>query len=75
MTLILMEKKQPKLKKRVSKQLGFTDSTIKRYRDDFNMDSPYNRKKFKKKNTKLHTLITETQTNTSNKNTESKKKH
>ena len=28
----------------ISKQLRFSDSTIKRYRDDIQMDSPINRK-------------------------------
>ena len=32
---------EPKLtQKEFSKQLGFSDSTIKRYRDDINTDSP-----------------------------------
>ena len=36
---------EPKItQKEISKQLGFSDGTIKRYRDDINMDSPYNRK-------------------------------
>ena len=55
----------PKLKqKQISKQLGFSDSTIKRYRDDINLDSPYKGKKYKKKNTQSIISITETQTHT-----------
>jgi len=41
-----MEEKfnNPKLtQKEICKQLGFSDSTIKRYRDDIKMDSPYRR--------------------------------
>ena len=34
--------------KQFSKQLGYSDSTIKRYRDNNNMESPYIRKKLKK---------------------------
>ena len=30
----------------ICKQLGTSDSTIKRYRDDIQMDSPYNRSKY-----------------------------
>ena len=36
----------------ICKQLGTSDSTIKRYRDDIQMDSPYNRSKYKKKTPK-----------------------
>ena len=35
--------------KQICIQLGFSDSTIKRYRDDINMHSPYNRNNYKKK--------------------------
>ena len=35
--------------KQISEQLGYSDSTIKPYRDDINMDSFYSRKKLKKK--------------------------
>ena len=38
--------------KQTSKQLGYSDSTIKRYRDDINMDCPYNRYNYKKRTTK-----------------------
>ena len=41
----------PKLtQKQICKQLGFSDSTIKRYRDDIKMDSPYRKNTNKKKN-------------------------
>ena len=45
--------------KEISKQLGFCDNTIKRYRADLIMDRPYNRKK-----------TTENETHTSGGNTE-----
>ena len=39
----------PKMtQKQICNQLGFSDSTIKRYRNDINMDSPYNRNNYKK---------------------------
>ena len=38
--------------KQICSQLGTSDSTIKRYRNDIDMDSPYNRNNHKKKNTK-----------------------
>ena len=43
--------------KEICKQLGFSDSTIKRYRDDIKMDSPYrssNNKKKKPKQTPIN---------------------
>ena len=43
---------EPRLtQKEIGNQLGFSDSTTKRYRDDILMDSPYNRNKIKKKTT------------------------
>ena len=36
----------------ICKQLGTSDSTIKRYRDDIEMDSPYNRNNYKKRRPK-----------------------
>ena len=40
----------PKLtQKQICKQLGFSDSTIRRYRDDIKMDSPYRRNTNKKR--------------------------
>ena len=50
------------------KQLGESDSTIKRYRDDIQMDSPYNRSKYKKKNNKSNTTNEEPKNNKSTKN-------
>ena len=47
-----MEEKfnNPRLsQKQICKQLGFSDSTIKRYRADIKMDSPYRRNNHKKK--------------------------
>ena len=44
--------------KQICNQLGFSDSTIKRYRNDINMDSPYNRNNYKKKKTKKTPDIT-----------------
>ena len=38
--------------KQICNQLRFSDSTIKRYRHDFNMDSPCNENKHRKKNNK-----------------------
>ena len=43
----------PKLtQKEISKQLGFSDNTIKQYRDEIHMKSPYNRSNYKKRATK-----------------------
>ena len=84
MLLKLMEIKsnEPKLtQKQICNQLGYSDSTIKRYRDDISMDSPYKRKKYKKKNNKPNTTITQSQSHTTNetpinnKNTKSNKKN
>ena len=50
-----MEEKynNPKLtQKQICNQLGFTDRTIRRYRDDFKMDSPYRINYHKKKTPK-----------------------
>ena len=38
--------------KQICNQLGTSDSTIKRYRNDINMDSPYNRNNYKRKKPK-----------------------
>ena len=38
--------------KQISKQLSFSHSTFKRYKDDVNMDCPYNRYNYKKRTTK-----------------------
>ena len=42
--------------KQICNQLGTSDSTIKRYRNDINMDSPYNRNNYKKKKPKQTTI-------------------
>ena len=61
---------EPELtQKQTFKHLGFSDSTIKRYRDDNNMDSFCGRNKYKKKNIKSKTSITQIQTHTANENT------
>ena len=44
--------------KQICNQLGTSDSTIKRYRNDINMDSPYNRNNYKKKKIKKTPDIT-----------------
>ena len=44
--------------KEICNQLGFSDSTIKRYRNDINMDSLYNRNIYKRKKTKKTPDIT-----------------
>ena len=38
--------------KQICNQLGTSDSTIKRYRNDINMDSPYNRNNYNRKKPK-----------------------
>ena len=54
--------------KEICSQLGFSDSTIKRYRDDIHMDSPYNRSKYKKRATEQKpTTITEDRSKNENK--------
>ena len=41
---------EPRLtQKQIANQLRISDSTTKRYREDTQMDSPYNRKKYRKK--------------------------
>ena len=43
---------EPRLtQKQICNQLGYSDSTIKRYRDDISKNSPYKRNKNSKKNT------------------------
>ena len=65
---------EPRLtQKQISKQLGYSDSTFKRYRDDTNMDSPYSRNKHKKKNNKSNTSITQFQSHTTHENTNNSK--
>ena len=82
MMLKFMEVKsnEPKLtQKQICNQLGYSDSTVKRYRDDISMDSPYSRNKYRKKNNKSNTTITETHTTSeipkNNKSTKNNKKN
>ena len=44
--------------KQICNQLGTSNSTIKRYRNDINMDSPYNRNNYRRKKTKKTPDIT-----------------
>ena len=61
----------PKLtQKQICKQLGFSDSTIKRYRDDIKMDSPSRRNNPKKKKPK-QSPDTTTENISKNENTKS----
>ena len=54
----------PKMtQKQICNQLGTSDSTIKRYRNDINMDSPYNRNNYKKKKFKKTPDIDESSKN------------
>ena len=58
MMLKFMEIKsnEPRLtQKQICNQLGYSDSTIKRYRDNIQMDSPYDRNNYKKRTTKRKT--------------------
>ena len=59
--------------KQICKQLGNSDSTIKRYRDDIIMDSPYKRNNYKKRTAKqkTNTNITSTQDPPKNENSKS----
>ena len=70
-----MEEKynNPRLtQKQICKQLGFSDSTIKRYRDDIKMDSPYRRNTSKKKKPKQSPSSTTTENTKSVTNKRSK---
>ena len=43
LTIMEIESKEPRItRKQICNELGFSDSTIQRYGDDINMDSPYN---------------------------------
>ena len=65
-----MEEKynNPKLtQKQICNQLGFTDRTIRRYRDDIKMDSPYRTNNHKKKSPKQKpSTVTEVQSKNEN---------
>ena len=56
---IEIKSNEPRLtQKQICNQLGFSDSTIKRYRDNVQMDSPYSRNKYRKKINKSNTSKT-----------------
>ena len=59
----------------ICKQLGTFYSTIKRYRDHIQMDSPYNRNKNKKKSKESDSAATQSQSQTTNENTKNNKKN
>ena len=64
---------EPRLtQKQVCNKLRYSNSAIKRYRDDLQIDSSYSRNKYRKKN-KSNTSITQTQSNTKNKKTKGNK--
>ena len=66
---------EPKLtQKEISKQLRLSDSTIKRYRNDINMDSPYNRSTYRKKNDESNTPKTQYQSHTTSEKIENNEK-
>ena len=69
-----MEEKynNPKLtQKEFCNQLGFTDRTIRRYRDDIKMDSPYRINNHKKRKPKQSPSSTTTENISKNENTKS----
>ena len=57
-----------KTRKQNSYVIQMSDGTIKRYRDDVILDSPYNRIKFRKKNNQSKSTITQSQTPTTSEN-------
>ena len=64
-----IKSKEPKLtQKQICNQLGYSDSTNKRYRDDISMDSPHNRNIYRKKNNKTKTTLTHKPNENSRKN-------
>ena len=73
MMLKIMETKSIEARltqKQICNRLGYSDSTIKRYRKDNIMDSPYKRKEYRKTNTSK----TQSQTQTTNELPENKKR-
>ena len=73
---------EPRLtQKQNCNHLGYSDSTIKRFRDDNQMDSPNKRNKYRKTNNKPKTTISQPKSHTTNdiaknnKNAKSKKKN
>ena len=66
---------EPKLtQKQICNQLGYSDSTIRRYRDDISMDSPYKGNNYRKKNNKPNIILTQPQTQPTIGNTKNTKK-
>ena len=66
-----MKYNNPKLtQKEICNQLGFSDRSIRRYRDDINMNSPYRTNKNKKRKPK-QSPDTKTESISKNENTES----
>ena len=61
-------------KKQICNQLGYSDSTIKRFRDDISMDSPSGRINYRKKNT-FKTQTLSHKSNKKSKNTKNNKKN
>ena len=60
--------KNPRMtQNQVCKQLGTSDSSIKRYGDDIHLDSPYNINKYGKKKIKSLSTVTQTQSQRANK--------
>ena len=77
-----IKSKEPRLtQKQIFIQLGYSDSTIKQYRDDIQMDSPYKREKYMNKSNKSNSTITQSQIHAANgspknnRSTKSKKKN
>ena len=72
-----MEEKynNPKLtQKEICNQLAFTDRTIRRYRDDIKVDSPYRINNHKKKTQQKPSTVTENISKNENTNESSKNK-
>ena len=70
-----LKSNEPRLtQKQICNQLCYSDSTIKRYRDDIQMDSSFSRNKYRKKYNKSNNSKTQTQPNTKNEKIKSKKK-
>ena len=78
MMLNFIEKrsKKPRMtQSQICKQLGTSDSTIKRYRNDIQMDSPYNIGKNKRKSNKSNSTVTQSQSTTKKESTKNKKRN
>ena len=69
-----LKSKEPRLtQKQICNQLGYSDSPIKRYRDDIQMDSSFSRNIYRKKCNKSNNSKTQTQPNTKNEKIKSNK--